>query len=69
MKKITKKASYINEINKNDVLESVLENYTNFLGSLTEKNYSADEMREVIKNFLYIMEHKHEHLKKLNKIF
>jgi hypothetical protein len=68
MKKITEKDSYINEINKNDVLEVLLDNHVHFLGCLMEQS-NNDELKQTIKNFLYIMEHKHEHLKKLNKIF
>ncbi len=68
MKKITQKASYINEINKNDVLEIILDNHIHFLGCLMEQSNDA-ETKQTIKNFLIIMESKHEHLKKLNKIF
>jgi hypothetical protein len=68
MKKITQKASYINEINKNDVLEILLDNHKHFLGCLMEQSNDA-EFKQTIKNFLIIMEGKHEHLKKLNKIF
>lgn len=64
-KQLTTKDYLINEVNKNEVAENMIDCYENFLIKMLEHPMSKDD----IENFLKIMRGKEEHLYKLHKIF
>ena len=64
-KQLTTKDYLINEVNKNEVAENLIDCYEKFLIKMLERPMSKDD----IENFLTIIRAKEEHLYKLHKIF